>query len=373
MNERDSISRSASPRVLVFSQKNIYRPEVWRCPFREFEAIIQRVDSVDILAPSRGRFFQLRKNHAQRVGKYLPVALNPGVPKTKLDREYELFLAVCEKPSELLNVNVLKGWTERCRTSVCWVPEIWIKDIPSWKGALEILSKFDHVFLNVARTVAPLSRAIRKECRFLPAGIDALAFSPYPKPPLRFIDVLSVGRRLETTHRELLNMAREGRIFYYYDTLSDLHSYDLEQHRFLMTNLAKRSRYFTVNPGKIDSPDETGGQIEFGYRYFEGAASGAIMIGDYPDSVEFRDYFPWPDAVIRLPFGSGGIGRIIDHLDGQPERLEEMRRSNIVQSLLRHDWAYRWETILLTAGLKPTPELQERKNRLRELSEEIEG
>lgn len=372
MNDLQSKISSGPARVLMFSQRNIYKPEAWRCSFAEFEKIVQQIDSVDMLAPKPGKYFQLRRNNAQRIGKFLTIVLNPGIPRMSLDQEYDLFLAVCEKPSELLIVDVLKGWKEKCRTSVCWLPEFWIKDIPFHKSAIKILSKFDHIFLNVARTVEPLSNAIEKECFFLPGGIDALLFSPYPNPPTRFIDVLSIGRRSEKTHEALLRMARQNEIFYHYDTLRDLHVYDLEQHRLLMANMAKRSRYFIVNPGKIDTPDEIAGQIEFGYRYFEGAASGTILIGDYPDSNEFQEFFHWPDAVIHLPFGSDRIGKIIKELDVQPARQEQIRRTNVSQSLLNHDWVYRWETILKTVGLEPNPGLLERKRSLKELSAMIE-
>lgn len=370
----DILSKSASgpARVLLFSQRNIYKPEAWRCTFDEFERLLRRIDSVDVLAARPGKFFELRRNHAQRVGKFLPIVLNPGLPRLRLDREYDLFLAVCEKPSELLIVDALKGWKEKCRTSVCWLPELWIRDMPYLKASLKVASKFDHVFLNVARTVAPLSRAIDKECLFLPSGIDALSFSPYPNPPQRLIDVLSIGRRSEKTHDVLLGMAKQEEIFYHFDTMRDLHVHDLEQHRLLMKNLVKRSRYFIVNPGKIDTPHETAGQIEFGYRYFEGAASGAIMIGDYPDSREFREYFPWKDAVIHLPFGSDRIGEVMEELNAQPEKQEKIRRDNVVQSLLNHDWVYRWERILETAGLEPKAELLERRRMLQQHSSMIE-
>ena len=76
--------------------------------------------------------------------------------------------------------------------------------------------------------------------------------------------------------------------------------------------------------------------------------------------------------MIHLPFGSDKIETIINELDRQPDRQEKIRRNNMVQSLLRHDWIYRWETILETARLKPMPELLERKKRLRDMSTVIE-
>ena len=43
--------RATKPRILLFSHKNIFEHLVWRCSFQEFEAVLQEIDSVDVLAP----------------------------------------------------------------------------------------------------------------------------------------------------------------------------------------------------------------------------------------------------------------------------------------------------------------------------------
>ena len=49
-----------------------------------------------------------------------------------------------------------------------------------------------------------------------------------------------------------------------------------------------------------------------------------------------------------------------------------MRRTNMTQSLLHHDWAYRWERILEIANLAPVPALSKRKERLAERAVMVE-
>lgn len=360
-----------SPRILMFSERNIYEKEAWRCPFHELEGMLQEIDSVDLLAPKPRSWYRNGKRLALRLGEHFKTPLNPGIPNIKLDKYYDVFFAVCEKPSELLNVNAVKGWKDYCKTSFCLVTEFYANEIPTTKSCLEVLSRFDHV-LFMFNTSGPFQRIIRGRGCYFPAGIDALRFCPFPRPPTRNIDVLSIGRRSERTHQALLRLAQEEGMFYVHDTVSDLHVYDLVEHRQLMANMAKRSRYFIVNPGKIDRPEETGGQSEFGYRYFEGAAPGAIMIGSRPKNKEFERIFNWEDAVIDLPFGSDEIGVTIKELDKQPERQMRIRKNNIIQSLLRHDWVYRWETILKMAGLAPLPALLKRKEKLKELSDMVE-
>lgn len=359
---------SQTPRVLLFSERNIYEREVWRCPIKEFEGVLEQIDAVDVLAPNPATWYPLGKRIALRYGRKFTTPLNPGIPKTVLKKDYDVFFAVCEKPSELLNVNSVRGWKDRCKTSFCWLTEFWIKDMATHRSCLEVLSQFDFVFSFIPRLDA-FRRVVKGQCMYLPGGIDAFRFCPYPDPPRRCIDVLSIGRRSERTHRALLEIAERDRSFYMYDTFSNLAAYDLNQHRLLLTNMAKRSRYFIANPGKIDSPGETDQTSEFGCRYFEGAAAGALIIGERPRNSEFDRIFHWQDALIDLPFDGENIGAIMRERDKQPERQVAARRNNMVQMLLHHDWAYRWEHVLNLAKVTPSPQLLKRKQRLKQLAD----
>ena len=49
-----------------------------------------------------------------------------------------------------------------------------------------------------------------------------------------------------------------------------------------------------------------------------------------------------------------------------------MRSTNVIQSLLRHDWVYRWEAVLRMAGLEPMPQLLKRKETLRRLARMVQ-
>jgi hypothetical protein len=370
MSSANGSSRPA--RVLMFSQRNICEIEVWRSALREFEEIIREVDAVDLLAPTPGKWFKHLKRLALRAGRDSRLVLNPGIPRVTLDRRYDLFFAICDKPSELLNIDVVRGWKDACATSVCWLTELWVKEMPLFKSSLKVLSKFDHVLSHLSQSVAPINEIIGGQCVYTPPGVDTVRFLPYPQRAGRPVDVLSIGRRSEPVHQALLRLARDGKIFYVYDTLKDLHAYSLEEHRLLVTSMAKRSRYFVVNPAKCNSPGERGDQSEMGSRYFEGAAAGTIMIGERPHNEHFDQAFFWPDAVVHLPGDARTIEDILVEMDRQPDRQDKIRRTNVMQALLRHDWVYRWETVLALAGLPPMPELARRKRRLAELSRMVE-
>jgi hypothetical protein len=355
-------------RVLMFSHRHVVSSMFARCLIYEFEDIIQQIDSVQVVAPRPGRWFKYGTRLAQRLAADFPISINPGIKPISVGKEYDLFFTCCEFAKDLLALNALRGWKERCKTSVCWIDETLVSEFINEKCFAKMMSGFDHVVVGCKQGVGLTDGKVPGQCLFLPPGVDAIRFCPYPNPPERFIDVLSIGRRAETTHGKLLDMAKEGRIFYFYDSTNGNEAVSWEQHRLLVANLCKRSRYFIVNPGKFDQPEATGDEDIIGARYFEGAASGSVMIGEMPRNEEFRRFVHWQDAVIRLPYDSADIDRVMTELEAEPSRVETIRRNNVVESLLNHDWAYRWEAVLGLAGLDPLPALTERKKSLEGLS-----
>ncbi|HVX77198.1 MAG TPA: glycosyltransferase [Bradyrhizobium sp.] len=358
------------PRVLIFSLRNIYGKAHFRCPHFEFEDIICEIDSADLLAPKVDPT-SARASFATRLAFRAPVALNPGLPKISVKKRYDILFTVCGHPQDLIMFNAVSNVKDNCAISVCLLDELWIREIPLRTHFLKILAKFDVVMLYYSQTAKPLSETIGRRCVFMPPGVDAISFCPYPTPPQRVIDVLSIGRRSEITHQRLLDMVRKDGLFYLHDSIAGIQTINSREHRALFANCAKRTRYFIVNPGIIDQPERRGNQIEIGNRYFEGAASGTIMVGERPNNEAFQTLFDWPDAVTQLPYNSTDIDLVIKDLDRDPERQERIRRTGVLEALKKHDWAYRWEKILETVGLQPKQQLQERKERLRRLAEVV--
>jgi hypothetical protein len=366
-------SESRRRRILVYSQRNFYPRDAWRSPHYEFEDIIRGIDSVDVVAPLPTAHFDRKNSRAQSLARHFGISLNLGVPRTTVTGSYDMLFALVAFPKDLLNFNLGKDWRDRCATSVCMIDEIWLREVPQVRSYLKSLSQFDHIVLYYSQSVKAIGALTGRECLFVPPGIDALRFCPYPGPPSRVIDVYSIGRRSTETHRTLLEMAGRRDFFYVHDSLAGNQVIHWQEHRALLANMAKRSRFYVVNPGLIDRPEIRGDQIEIGNRYFEGAAAGCIMVGEVPRNEAYGKLFDWPDAVIPLPFGSDRIGEIIDEFDRQPDREEALHRNNIVQALRRHDWAYRWESILKIGGLDASPELIERKELLERRAALVEG
>jgi hypothetical protein len=296
--------------------------------------------------------------------------VNPGLKRVRLTKDYDLLVVMCQTYWDFLYVNAIDDWKDHVKTSICWIDELYAANLPLYKYWLPSLTRFDHVVIGMRGTVDPLSDAIGHLCHFVPPGVDAIRFSPYPKCPDRVIDVYSVGRKRDGMHEALLRRAACNGIFYVYDTLQtgESQAADHRQHRDLYANTAKRSRFFTVAPGKVNV-EEAKGQIEVGFRYYEGAAAGAVLIGQAPDCLPFREMFDWPDAVIEVRRDGSDVTNVLASLTAQPERLRQIAARNARNALLRHDWVYRWAQILEIAGLRPSAGMAARQQTLKALAE----
>ena len=71
-----------------------------------------------------------------------------------------------------------------------------------------------------------------------------------------------------------------------------------------------------------------------------------------------------------MPFDSPDIGRIVADLDSDPKRLRTIRRNNVREAALRHDWLHRIRVVFNVLGLLPTEEMRARGQRLDQIASE---
>jgi hypothetical protein len=369
-------ARATSPRICMPTWRN-FKKHAYRCGLYEAQDVLVEIDDVDLIRLDittwgawLGEYWLRRPLYHDRSSKL--IFANPGLKRVRLSKDYDVFIVVCATFEDLPYINAIERWRDHCKTSVCWLDELWVSEIPNYKYWLPALGQFDYVFVGCKGTVSPLSHAANRTCFWLPGGVDALRFSPFSYPTPRLVDVYSIGRRYEGIHQEMLKAAQRAEIFYVHDTqvgggLTEVSDY--RQHRELFANIAKRSRYFVVTAAKMGQIDYTQGQVELGYRYYEGAAAGTVMIGDVLDCDAYRELFGWPEAVIRmLPDGSDTMA-VLSELGSNPERMAAISRRNTKEALLRHDWLHRWNEMFRIAGIEPSPRKAVRDQRLKDLAD----
>ncbi len=361
----------------------------------EFCRIIQEADDAHVIAPgldnyisrNLGRFLPPHDTHnvqhdfnrlVNGVRKGLGLKNAPVIEPVSLTQDYELFVYVAWSPQSLVELSRIKDWRKRCKTAVLYLFELWSSSIQQDKAYLKLMDEFDHVFMLHNESVPLLRNYTKTPSSFLLTGIDALTFAPVPRQPRRSVDVYSIGNRAPAVHQQLVKLSQESDFFYIYDTLASTGSSvkDWREHRLLMANVIKRSRYFICyNPASLsgDKATKIRGEQVIPSRLFEGATAGAILLGTAPECPEFIQNFDWPGAVISLPPDARDVAERLIGLDADQNRLDRIRRDNVVNCLLRHDWIYRWESILFAVGMRPREGSARRKAALLAAANQMTG
>lgn len=359
----------------------------------EFCRIAAECDDADIVAPGIDNYLvrylgsvlpDHDKQNVQRdfnrlvngIRKGLRLKNAPTIESVSIDQNYDLFFFVAWSPQSLVELSRIRNWRGRCKVAVAYLFELWSSTLEQDRQYLKLLDQFDHVFLLHSASIPRLPSYTRAPCSFLPTGVDCLTFTPYPSLPERVVDVYSMGNRAKRLHQQLLDLAEQRGLFYLYDSLASADSQvkDWREHRLLLANIIKRSRYFMgLSPATAKgakAPKVAGEQV-LPSRLFEGAAGGAVILGTAPQCPEFLECFDWPDAVIEVDPDVSDMATVIEQLDAQPRRIERVRQTNAARCLLQHDWVYRWERVLSAAGMDPLPQLKHRKSQLSELATTI--
>jgi Glycosyl transferases group 1 len=370
--------------ILLLSQRRIAEV-VASCLDYEFEDTVesvtdaQRIDATDL----PGLHFSRRAYKLARLAFRSPEVARRLAPsprsKVGLDGDFELFLPVFSYANQLYSLAIVPNWRQRCGKAACFINDIWSGALPEY--LMELLAAFDHVFVGTRNAVEDVARITGRPCTYLPFAVDVLRFTPATPDQPRPIYVCNIGRRSQITHQAMLDDAERHHRFYYYDTVAASgpslthRTFRVDaphEHRRLLATLLKHSRFFIAHRAYINQPEFTAGRDEIAARFYEGASAGTVMIGEEPRTDEFKRQFNWPDAVIHAPFDSPDIGKLLEELSGDSERLRAIGRRNARQAALQHDWLHRLQVVFDVLGLKPTDGMQARAQRLEYIASQLE-
>ena len=359
------------PRVIVCSTRMIENHVSRACGYEFEDMIVEDLDDAALLAPGVNRMARFMMRAKGKITHNLPFAakINLRWKSAVPDQGCDLFFFSVAQPRDLSYLGLAKGWRENSRFAICWLQELWAADIHRLGHRLDQLNAFDHVICPFYHTTEYLRARLSVPVTYMTWGTDTALFNPFPNPPRRAIDICRVGEMAPETHKALLAHADQTGKYYSYSTVQGLTTAPSHRaHRHNYAGMLKRSQYFITYLAKVAQKAERGTQEEFGLRYIEAIATGAIMLGDRPSNPAFDDYFGWEDAVIEAPYASPAMLDVIKALDADPARIERTRRRNISEALQRHDHLHRWEKVLQIAGLEELPQMAQRRAKLGELA-----
>ena len=164
-------------------------------------------------------------------------------------------------------------------------------------------------------------------CRWIPEAVDPDSYDPTRPLRMRSTDVLELGRRSEQVHRRLEPALRNRGLTHEFQVPGAPRRYPTL--RDLRAALA-HARVLVCLPKTMTHPDAAGGLETATHRYFEGMASGCVLVGHCP--AELRELWGFDPVVPidpRAPERAvmGVLETIDDHqrlVDRNLRRLREV-------------------------------------------------
>lgn len=254
-----------------------------------------------------------------------------------------------------------------CKADVLWVPLMGPEDFQldlfsGWyklakRKILYLFDTFPHQFQLIKQIVKrynwdflitpfrdaiePLSRITQRKWHCVPHGVSLSRFYPrqWQGEKLPPIFISSYGRRLNSYHDEIRKWCVTHQRWYNY-TVTDISrlSVPTQDNYQCLANHLGSSLFSVCWPVEIASPSRAAGLSPITCRWFESAASGAVIVGRPPKVPVFEQLFgkdavyPVPEKPEDVPFW----------LDGLQERAWDLRAKALIRlSQYKEQWS--WE------------------------------
>jgi len=339
--------------LFVLSSRAICSSVFWDTVF-ELENIMVQTCNAQLLIPSA-------RDLVQWSSKLPPLAnriVRKFVKSTTGLYELPPLPDFSDKPNVLVLIGIsgadiellssIPKWRQRFDVVIAYVFDSWGTEIFP-----KSVYKLDHLFVALPEVVDKLKSMFKIPVSLIPFGADVLDQGSYQVN--RSIDITSFGRIPEQYHGAFIDKFNQpgSEQIYYKSTPRALQefpkiSYEKrkdEEDTMLLFHILRLSKitlaFDTRYPGMRYFPYSF-----ITLRWFYGAATGGAIVGKRPTTPLMDELFNWEDATIELPDDPQKSVEFVAELLQDTNRLQSIYKRNYVESLARHDWRYRIQSML---------------------------
>jgi len=349
--------------IFVLSSRGLWSNVSWD-PVFELENIVVRTCNAQLLVPSARDLLIRSYGLAPPSDRIARKAIKRTTGFYKLAPLPELF----DKPNVLLTIGLsgsdlellssIPKWRQCFDLAIGYVFDAW--DTGSYSKNVYHL---DHLFVALPEVIHELKQYFGIPVSLLPFGADVLTQGSCQVK--RSIDLMSFGRIPTQYHNAFLNKFNQPgseQIYYKSTPRNDERFPKLpyekrkdEEDTLLLFHFLRNSQitlaFDTLYPGMRQFPYSF-----ITLRWFYGWATGGAIVGKRPTTPLADELLNWEDATIELPDDPQKSVELIEELLQDTQRLHSIYRRNYVESLARHDWRYRIQSMLEKVKI-PLPHL----------------
>jgi hypothetical protein len=344
------MSPTSPPTALVVSQSALDR-EPWMSHSDEYARVLTEILDADLVQVGRRSTFVASRLHDRfRIRNALAVL--PWTRTFELHpprRRYDLAVVVVNNLDQLGRIAAMPRWRGLARRRIAIATEAWPPFVEQGVVLQRMRRDFDHLFIGVLGVVDRVRELSGTDVSFLPPAADVLAVEVVA-PDRRPFDVVNLGRRDPSQHRVLEEWASGGGRYHSpAGPPAQIRSHRRQRHEYLST--VASGRFHVANHARFDDPHVSCGLREYGYRYFEALAAGAIVVGDHPTGPVEHIVFPGGTPFLEFPVGARSLPSDLARTLGDPTRIAELAARHRNLALTEHDVLHRWERMSAAAGL----------------------
>jgi hypothetical protein len=327
-------------RVLIPTNRRWYKI-VSAGTILDFEDAMSEVANTEFLElPPLGRRARLQALRAGHVIR--PASIQNG--------PYDVCLLIIFQPDEIRMLRHIKDLRQSCRRVVVYIFDAWV-------GATDVFHRYrklwrlcDRIFVSFPRAAEVYEGHVDCPVEYLPQAVNPMQFHPFRED--RPIHLLSVGRRLEAAHRQLLEISNRHDLWYQFAEFHAPTAIDLSESRILLGRLCQSARVqicWPIDVTNAERPREGFGSEDGSpvtARWFEAAASGSVVLGARPRSPEFAELFPFPDFTREIDVESASALErdVLQALESHHDLRERRALADHVRRF--HTWHARCNRIL---------------------------
>jgi len=225
--------------------------------------------------------------------------------------------------------------------------------VDTWEHQLDAFDELiaecqpDLLFIAYRQSIPHFESKWDIPVEWLPLAVDTDVFRDWGEE--KEFDVYAMGRRYEPHHNILKQLDSENKIRYLYNEKGKNCSVPIAREPQDLSRLINKCRYFLVSPQDIMTQSQEAYDKSISPivpRYFEGIASGTMLLGVRPHSGELEDLFPFDDVMADVELDGSNLLECILRYKYDAELYKKIVDRNYKHLQEHHSYRHRAEQVL---------------------------
>lgn len=320
----------------------------------ELALIMARVFDAELLSPAMAPNPLWRRIAQREKVQFEPLNCTGG----------DVLFVVARGPEDLSMVRSIADVRQKFRKIHAFVTDSYFH-----AGYYADTALYDSITVTAAEDVAFPSAKFGIAVHHLYQGTDALQWAPRSEYA-REIDVISYGRT-PPSYQKAFTAAfhrMDSPAIYLHSPLGNLAGSTVQSERAMLFKLLHRTRISLAFHLLVEPQGGRPRSMMVTSRWLESLLAGCIVAGRRPVSTMADDMLNWQGCTFELSDSPEQASAELQQVLANNDKYHQQRRTNIRNTVARHDWRYRISTLCALHGWSKPEKLNEELGQLQELA-----